>query len=255
MQGDLSFVVHAGHGEFSRVVLAPGDAEEAFYTTGLALNLAWQFQIPTFVLSDKHLSESIFSFEADLDKVKPENPLLWNEQGEYKRYLDTQNGISPLAFPGNPSAIVKATSYEHDENGITTEEPEAISLMQRKRLRKRKALEKALEQYETVKIYGNPDSKTVLLCWGSTKGACIEVAEALNLKVVQPLLLEPLPIEPLKIALSGADKIIAVEVNATGELATLISGHGICIDDMILRFDARPFTVDALLDNVKEVLL
>ncbi|MGD8981855.1 MAG: hypothetical protein PVF42_09720, partial [Desulfobacterales bacterium] len=94
-----------------------------------------------------------------------------------------------------------------------------------------------------------------LLCWGSTKGACIEVAEALNLKVVQPLLLEPLPIEPLKIALSGADKIIAVEVNATGELATLISGHGICIDDMILRFDARPFTVDALLDNVKEVLL
>ena len=56
MQGDLAFVVHAGHGEFSKVVLAPGDAEEAFYTTGLAVNLAWQFQIPAFVLSDKHLS-------------------------------------------------------------------------------------------------------------------------------------------------------------------------------------------------------
>ncbi|MFZ0481927.1 MAG: hypothetical protein WAL93_00925, partial [Desulfobacterales bacterium] len=101
---------------------------------------------------------------------------------------------------------------------------------------------------------GNPDSKTVLLCWGSTKGACIEVAEALDLKVVQPLLVEPLPVEPLKKALSSADKIIAVEVNATGQLAKLVSGHGICIDDMILRFDARPFTVDVLLDNVKEVL-
>ncbi len=254
MQGDLAFVVHAGHGEILRVVLAPGDADEAFYTTGLAMNLAWKFQIPAFVLSDKQLSESIFSFEADLDKVKPEKPLLWNNQGEYKRYIDTQNGISPLAFPGNPSAIVKATSYEHDESGITTEEPEAIARMQRKRLRKRKALEDELEKYETVNVYGNPDSKTALLCWGSTKGACIEVAEALDLKVVQPLILEPLPVEALKKALSGADKIIDVEVNATGQLAKLVAGHGFCIDNMILRFDGRPFTVDVLLDNVKEVL-
>jgi 2-oxoglutarate ferredoxin oxidoreductase subunit alpha len=254
MQGDLAFVIHAGHGEILKVVLAPGDAEEAFYTAGLAMNLAWKFQIPAFVLSDKHLSESIFSFEADLDKVKPEKALLWNNQGEYKRYLDTQNGISPLAFPGNPSAIIKATSYEHDESGITTEEPETISRMQRKRLRKRKTLEDELEKYETVNVYGNPDSQTVLLCWGSTKGACIEVAEALNIKVVQPLILEPFPVNAFKKALSGADKIIDVEVNATGQLTKLISSHGICIDDMILRFDARPFTVDVLLDNVKEVL-
>jgi 2-oxoglutarate ferredoxin oxidoreductase subunit alpha len=254
MQGDLAFVIHAGHGEILKVVLAPGDADEAFYMAGLAMNLAWKFQIPAFVLSDKHLSESIFSFEADVDKVKPEKPLLWNNQGEYKRYLDTQNGISPLAFPGNPSAIVKATSYEHDEIGITIEEPEAISRMQRKRLRKRKALEDELEKYEAVKVYGNPDSKTVLLCWGSTKGACIEVAEALDLKVVQPLILEPFPVEALKKALSGADKIIDVEVNATGQLAKHVAGYGFCIDDMILRFDARPFTVDGLLDNVKEVL-
>jgi 2-oxoglutarate ferredoxin oxidoreductase subunit alpha len=195
MQGDLNFVIHAGHGEFSRVVLAPGDADEAFYTAGLAMNLAWKFQIPTFVLSDKHLSESIFSFEADLEKVKPENSLLWDGQGEYRRYLDSQNGISPLAFPGNPEAIVKVTSYEHDENGITTEEPEQIARMQRKRLRKRKTLENELKKFDTVNVYGNPESKTALLCWGSTKGACIEVAEALDLKVVQPLLLEPLPVE------------------------------------------------------------
>ncbi|HSQ86743.1 MAG TPA: 2-oxoacid:acceptor oxidoreductase subunit alpha [Desulfobacterales bacterium] len=253
-QGDLAFVVHAGHGDILRVVLAPGDAEEAFYTAGLAMNLAWKFQIPAFVLSDKHLSESIFSFEGDLDKVKPEKPLLWNNQGEYKRYLDTQNGISPIAFPGNPSAIIKATSYEHDEKGITTEEPEAIAQMQRKRQRKRNTLIDELKQYETVKVYGNPDSKTVLLCWGSTTGACIEVADALDLKVVQPLIMEPFPVDALKKALSGAEKIIDVEVNATGQLAKLVSAHGICIDDMILRFDGRPFTVDVLLDNAKEVL-
>ena len=254
MQGDLSFVIHSGHGEFAKLVLAPGDAEEAFYLTGLAMNLAWKFQIPCFVLSDKHLSESIFSFDADPDKVKPEDPLLWDGKGEYKRYLDTLNGISPLAFPGNPAAMVKATSYEHDEYGITTEESEQIARMQKKRLRKKKTMEDELARYEQVKVYGDPESKTVLLCWGSTKGACIEVAEELGLKVVQPLVLEPLPITPLREILSDADKIIDVEVNATGQLAKHLSGHGICIDDMILRFDARPFTVDVLLEKVKEVL-
>jgi len=254
MQGDLNFVMHAGHGEFSRVVLAPGDADEAFYATGLAMNLAWKFQIPTFVLSDKHLSESLFSFAPDLDKVKPENPVLWDGQGEYKRYLDIQNGISPLAFPGNPNAIVKVTSYEHDENGITTEEPEQIARMQQKRLRKKKTLADELKKIDLVNVYGNTESKTALLCWGSTKGACIEVAEALNLKVVQPLILEPLPVEALEIALTGVEKIIDVEVNATGQLAKLVANCGICVDDMILRFDSRPFTVDGLLDKVKEVL-
>ena len=254
MQGDLDFVVHAGHGEFTRVVLAPGDSEEAFYTTGIAMNLAWKFQIPVFVLSDKHLSESMFSFEADLDRVGLEKTLLWNNEGEYKRYADKENGISPLAFPGNHSAIVKATSYEHDENGITTEEPEAISRMQSKRLHKRKALEDELKKYETVKVYGNADSTTVLLCWGSTKGACMEVAQTLDLRVVQPILMEPFPVDELKKALSGADTIIDIEVNATGQLSKLIAGYGFSVDEMILRFDGRPFTVDVLLDKVKEVI-
>ncbi len=254
MQADLDFVVHAGHGEITRVVLAPGDAEEAFYMSGMAMNLAWKFQIPAFVLSDKHLSESIFSFEGDLDKVRPEEALLWNKEGEYKRYADKKNGISPMTFPGNPSAIVKATSYEHDENGITTEEPKAISRMQSKRLRKRKYLENELENYELVKVYGNVDSTTVLLCWGSTKGACMEVADILDVRVVQPILLEPLPVDELKKALAGADKIIDIEVNATGQLARHIAGHGFSVDEMILRFDGRPFTVDVLLDSVREVI-
>jgi 2-oxoglutarate ferredoxin oxidoreductase subunit alpha len=254
MQADLSFVIHSGHGDFAKVVLAPGDAEEAFYLTGLAMNLAWKFQIPCFILSDKQLSESIYSFDADPDKINPGDPLLWNGQGEYKRYLDTQNGISPLAFPGDPGVMVKVTSYEHDEYGITTEESKQITRMQEKRLRKTKTLENELSREEQVKVYGNLESRTVLLCWGSTKGSCIEVAEELGLKVVQPLVLEPLPVDSLKNALSGADKIIDIEVNATGQLAKHVSAYGICIDHMILRFDARPFTVDALLEKVKEVL-
>ena len=74
------------------------------------------------------------------------------------------------------------------------------------------------------------------------------------LKVVQPLVLEPLPIDHLRKALSDTDKIIGVEVNTTGQLTKLLSGHGFDIHDSILRYDGRPFTVDGLLYKVKEVL-
>jgi 2-oxoglutarate ferredoxin oxidoreductase subunit alpha len=41
-QSDLRFAIHAGHGEFPRVVLAPGDPEEAFRAGVEALELAWK---------------------------------------------------------------------------------------------------------------------------------------------------------------------------------------------------------------------
>ena len=39
-QSDLRFVIHAGHGEFPRLVVAPGDVDECFEAGVLALNLA-----------------------------------------------------------------------------------------------------------------------------------------------------------------------------------------------------------------------
>lgn len=254
MQGDLSFVLNAGHGDFTRVVVAPGDAEQAFSLSGLALNLAWRNQIPTFVLSDKHLSESIFSFTPDVDGVTEARPLLWDGREDYRRYLDTETGISPLAFPGNPNAVVKASSYEHDEYGLTTEEAEKVARMQRKRARKKKALLEDLSRHQQVKVYGDSRAKTALVCWGSSKGACAEAAQALGLRMVQPLVLEPFPAESFRTALSGVEKIIDVEANATGQFARLLACQGLHVHRKLLRFDARPFTADELTEQIKEVI-
>ena len=254
MQADLFFVLNAGHGEFPRLVVAPGDAEEAFFLTGLALNMAWKYQLPAFVLSDKHLSESIFSFEANVALVKPAPALMWDGQGEYRRYLEGPDGLSPLAFPGVKGAIVKVSSYEHDQFGITTEEPEVIARMQEKRLRKGEALARELAGLETVKVYGNPEAEVALVCWGSTKGACVEVAHKEGFRVVQPLVLEPFPAKAVERALAGATKTVAVEVNATGQLARLLKGYGIKVDELLLRYDARPFTIESLREGLKGVL-
>lgn len=254
MQGDLGFVLSAGHGEFPRLVVAPGDVNEAYELAGLAMNMAWKYQIPAFILTDKCLSESTYSFEAGAVRVSEEEAPFWEGKDEYGRYLSTDNGVSPLAFPGRRGAVVKGTSYEHDEYGITTEAPEAIASMQDKRMRKRAGLVDDVAGFQAVRTYGKGDADTAILTWGSTKGACLEVAEALGMRLVQPLILEPFPARALKEALEGVKKTIGVEVNVTGCLGGLARCHGIEVDETILKYDGRHFTVDELRKRVEGVL-
>ena len=217
-QGDLLFVLHAGHGDFCKLVLAPGDAEEAFQLSALGMNLAWKYQTPAFILADKHLSESRFSFESGTGEENGYETQFWDSKESYRRYEETANGISPLAFPGNPEAVVKVSSNEHTPSGMTTTNPDILERMHKKRLRKKEGLKEDLSAHEQVKVYGNEDSKSVVICWGSTKGACLEAAEMLDIKMVQPLVMEPFPEEQCIQALSGAETVISVECNATGQL-------------------------------------
>ncbi len=253
MQGDLLFSIYSGHGFVPRIVCAPGDAEEAFKLAGEGLNLAWKFQIPVILLSDKHLSECHFSCEINEESVKPREFKLWKGGGEYKRYKFETDGISPLAFPGG-EAIVKATSYEHDEYGYTVEDPESVKKMQEKRLRKYESIKKELEKLETINIYGNPESETALITFGSTKGACMEVSENLEIKLIQVLYLEPFPEKEVKKELKNVKKLISVEVNASGQLNKLLRTYGIKVDEKILKYDARPFASDDLEEMVKVIL-
>ena len=57
-QGELRMVIHAGHGEFPRIVLAPSDAAECYTMTIEAFNLADRYQTPVFLLTDKYLNET-----------------------------------------------------------------------------------------------------------------------------------------------------------------------------------------------------
>ena len=247
-QGDLHFVLHAGQGEFPRLVVAPGDAEEACIWAGRALNLAWKYQIPAIILSDKTLSESLYSFEAGLaGEVKEESLMLWDGNGRYRRYLQTENGVSPLAFPPQKGQAIKTDSYMHDPQGITSEDPGITREMIDKGWKKGQSLAREMEEYETVKVYSQISSKTALLFWGSNKGVCVEAAERLGLRAVQVLALSPFPEKKLIDALQGVERLLAVECNSTGQLADLARCCGIKVDDRILKYDGRPFSREDLL--------
>jgi 2-oxoglutarate ferredoxin oxidoreductase subunit alpha len=255
-QSELQFIVHAGQGEYPRLIVAPGDAQEALFWSEIAMNMAWKFQIPAFILTDKTLSEGTFSVDpAAISDVQREDSPSWLETAPYLRYADVPSGISPLAFPGMKDAVIKVNSYAHDEAGITTEEAALVMQMTNKRLRKWEGLAEEMQQYPGVIISGVPDASTALLCWGSTKGACNEIASLLGLRVIQPILLSPFPVDQLKKAITGVTKLIAVEENATAHLATLAGQYGIVPDERILRYDGRPFSPDDLLVKIKEVMV
>jgi 2-oxoglutarate ferredoxin oxidoreductase subunit alpha len=254
-QSELRFVLHAGQGEFPRLIVAPGDAHEALVWSAIAMDIAWKFQVPSFILPDKTLSEGTYS--VDMERTAPSKKgeySAWDGVSRYSRYADTPSGISPLAFPGAKDAVVKVNSYAHDESGYTTEEADMVSRMTEKRLRKWEGLIAEMNGYTQVNVLGSAGAPGTLLCWGSTKGVCSEVAVELGLRMVQPVVLSPFPVAQLKKALEGTKKLICVEENATAQLAALSEQHGITTDKKILRYDGRPFTYESLLAKVREAV-
>lgn len=251
-QTELHFALNAGQGEFVRFIVSPGDAEEAYYWSAMSMNISWKYQIPSIILSDKNMGEGVFNFDLNASgEIEEKPPVYWDGKNAYKRYMVTENGVSPLSFPPAKGAIIKVNSYEHDENGITTEAAKDTNQMQEKRLRKERFLAEELENIKTVNVHGDENSETALLCWGSNKGVCNEVGQRLGLKVVQPIVLNPFPARQFKDALNGVKKIICVESNATGQLARLIRVHGFNPGYAISKYDGRPFSTDELEEKVK----
>lgn len=232
-QSDLRFVLHAGHGEFPRIVLSPGDPEEAFLAGADALNLAWKFRTPVIVLSDKVLSEHMMTADA----AGPQ---------------DLKAGEFEADIPGTPDKIVKATSYEHNAEGLTVDKPADVLGAVERRFAKAERIEKEAGSRETVKIYGQPKSDKAIVFWGSTKAAVLEAAKNFKepVKLVQVLWLSPFPGERLKAELHGK-KIVCIEGNLDGQLASLIREKtGIEIGNQILRYDSMPFDPDELTEKI-----
>ena len=244
-QADLRLAIHAGHGEFPRLVIAPGDPAEAFLAGAVGLNLAWQYQTPVIVLLDKIVSEHPATSQLTADQIKIESGKIAAKTGsDYRRYEITADGLSPLAFPGTPDIVVKITSYEHGEKGITTEDPELVKAMVNKRFAKAAALATEMVQQETVKIYGDQEAETAVIFWGSTKGPVLEAAKYFDrpLKLVQIVWLEPFDVGRVSAALAKVKKIINVEGNHNAQLAALIREKtGLEVSANILKYDSRPF--------------
>lgn len=256
-QSDLHFVLHAGQGEFPRFVAAPGDAEEACYWSSVAMELAWKYQIPAFILSDKTICEGAYSFDrSSLGEFHTGHLVVEAGEGSYERYALTESGVSPAHFPPMGGEVIKVNSHAHDPQGITTERADLTRNMADKRWRKMRTLAGELDSMPTVNVLGNPEATTAVVCWGSVKLACAEVAGTLGLRMVQPVVLSPFPGQALTAGLAGADRVIVAEQNETGQLALLLRQHGwkVAERDVVLKYDGRPFQIEDLEEQIGAIL-
>jgi 2-oxoglutarate/2-oxoacid ferredoxin oxidoreductase subunit alpha len=251
-QGDLLYSLYPGQGEFPRIVASPGSIEEAFYLSAELLGLAWRFQTPVILLSEKHLTESSMNVDLKLEKINEAKPD-FHENGEYQRYRLTDTGVSPLLFP--PShMMIKWNSYEHDENGYTTEAAETIAQMHRKRRTKQESILRFLqEKVHTVNEFGSGDP--CVFTFGSTTMSVREAVTYADLSctVVQPIYLQPFPTWNLMKYVER--KGIIVEQNSTGQLEQLLKEKcGIQPFFSIRQFDGRPFDPENLAEQLTKVI-
>lgn len=255
-QGELLFALYAGHGEFPRVIFAPGTPEQAVHLTSKAFDLAEKYQIPAFVLTDQYLADSSWTYETlNLEKIRNVDYRLRGEVFRnletYKRHALTANGISPLGIPGDGPHLVVTDSDEHDEEGHIIEDAEIRRTMVQKRLLKKLPLIKA--EIEPPSHYGSDKPEVILVGWGSTYGVMKEALERLaarNLAMLHFSELYPFPgtqkFDYLAL-LKGAKLTICIENNAMGKFASLMrSETGYAFDVHILKYDGRPFTVESL---------
>ena len=197
-QDDLLFAVHAGHGDFPKIVYASGDVEESFYDTGNCFNYTEIFQVPLIHLMDKfHASSVITCKRFDPQKISiNRGKLLEKVDDDYRRFEFTDDGISPRSRLGIDNGIFWNTGDESDETGHITEDPILRVKMMDKRMSRLDLILKEIPDNEQAKSFGVEEY--TIISWGSAKGPILDALEMLkqegiSIGFVQLKLLQPFP--------------------------------------------------------------
>ncbi len=268
-QADLLFVMHASQGEFPRIVVAPRSVEESFRITAEAFNLADRYQCPVLILMDLYLSEHVESVDSlELDGVTIDRGKVVTEQkeeGKFKRYLVTEDGVSPRAFPGTKGLEFVAGSDEHNEFGDlisdafagTDESIEIRKQMHKKRMRK---MDTMLKNEKIFMPHVDGDGADYyFVTFGSTTEPAAEAIEILrskgyNFGLISFDYIHPMDRQKTSDVLRGK-KLINVEGNFTGQLAQVIMANtGIEITKSILKYDGEAFTGEEIAEEAVKII-
>jgi 2-oxoglutarate ferredoxin oxidoreductase subunit alpha len=253
-QGDLNLALYCGHGEFPRLILAPGNIEEGFHLMAKAFNLADKYQLPVFVLTDQYFVDSYYNLPAlALAQATVEKHFV-KTTFDYRRYSITADNISPRGIPGWGDGMVAVDSDEHDTEGHITEDLELRTRMQDKRQMKLAAAKNDAIPSELV---GNQDYQTLVVGWGSNYHIIKEALAQLKREDVSFLHVKQLYPLPAEVGdyLKKAKKLILIENNAGGQLGQLIKlTTGIEINDRLLKYNGLPFSVEEIQGGLEKLI-
>ncbi|PNZ69899.1 2-oxoacid:acceptor oxidoreductase subunit alpha [Staphylococcus croceilyticus] len=253
-QSDLMQMIYGTHGDIPKIVVAPTDAEDAFYLTMEAFNLAEEYQCPVIVLSDLQLSlgkQTVKKLDYNKIQIKRGELLQSDIEREeddkqyFRRYALTSNGVSPRPIPGVKGGIHHVTGVEHNEEGKPSEAAENRRQQMEKRMRKTAdiLIENPVELNEA-----HDEADILYIGFISSKGAIQEGTKRLNEKgikvnTMQIRQLHPLPVEMIQNAIDKASKVVIAEHNYQGQLANIIKMNTNVQSKLInqTKYDGTPF--------------
>ena len=263
-QGDLWQVLGASQGDYERLIAAPFDALDAFNTMPELFNLADRFQCPGIMISDLLISEGRYSVDPDLIDMHPvidRGQLITDpvSPNGYKRYENTDTGISPRAIPGLEGYVHVVATDEHDEDSTLISDeftnPHKRRMMVEKRGRKMQGILDLIPQPE---LDGPEDAEVTLVGWGSTQGAIKEAIGQLTERgvTVNQLAIKwlvPFHADHVLGILNNAKKVIIVENSFSGQFARYLrSETGFAAHGHIRKYDGEPFMPHHISDGVME---
>jgi 2-oxoglutarate ferredoxin oxidoreductase subunit alpha len=264
-QADLNQVFGASQGDYPRVIIAPTDTTDCYYTAVEAHNLAEKYQLPVTIISDLLLSEHPETIEADA--LRHDVPIERGEivsewrDGQFKRYAFTRSGISPRVLPGTEGGMYVAATDEHDEEGVVISDvfttPPVRRKIQEKRMHK---LDEVLRELTAPTLKGPPDAEVTLIGWGSTKGVIQEAiallaGQGIRANHLQVKYLYPFHSRAVGEILRGAKRTVCVECNYTGQFARHLRAEtGFTVDDRVLKYDGEPFEPHHIVEQLRAIL-
>ena len=243
---DLNIAIKAGHGEYPKAVLAVSDIESSYTLIQKAFNLAEKYQMPVILLTEKQITESLFT----VGKLPNNIHVIRYLSDMSVRYKITDTGISPRRIPTFDKEPFLSNSDEHNEKGESTENSKEIKQMTEKRMRKLKTLEKEFPQPE---LYNPHKSETIIVGWGSVKNTVLDlIFQGEDIGYLHYEYLYPLKTELLNTLIKRGKKIILIENNQTGQLGEMLKEKtGYPFKKKLLKYDGRPFFVEDILEYLK----
>jgi 2-oxoglutarate ferredoxin oxidoreductase subunit alpha len=271
-QGDLRFAIHAGHGEFPRIVFASGDIEESFYDSIKAFNFAERYQVPVIHMLDKAIANSVMTCKSfnqsrvaiDRGKLLQNLPasVEVGAAGHYLRFKFGESQVSSRVPLGIENGIFWNSGDEHTEEGHITEDPVIRNKMMDKRLSKLDlALEEIADEDKAVS-YGQLDPSLALtvIGWGSTKGAILDALDELALEgkrvlFVQVRLMNPFPTALLERMLFNTKILVDIEMNYSSQLGSLVKQYlhrG--SEYRIVKYNGRPISTSEIYNALMRII-
>ncbi len=256
-QADLFQALHGRSGEAPVPVLAAASPADCFDTAIEAARIAIKYRTPVIVLSDAFLANGSEPWHVPSpDHIAPIDPHFCTSPEGFAPYKRDPGSLArPWVRLGTPGLEHRIGGLEKaDITGEISYDPDNHERMVMLRAEKINGVKR---EYGPLELYGDPDAKTLILGWGSTRGAihgavselCAKGTPVAGLHVrhMFPLHAELLPV------LNRFESVWVPELNL-GQFGYVLRAHGASHVRSLCQIRGLHFRVTDLVQRIEQTL-